>query len=57
MKKLATFLTVLPGISFAHGGHPPLPEAAHSLTHLGPVLGFGLICVVVGVVLHRRWTS
>lgn len=57
MKKLATFLTVLPGISFAHGGHPPLPEATHSLTHLDPVLGFGLICVVVGVVLHRRWTS
>lgn len=57
MKKLSTLFVVLPGMSLAHGGHAPLPEAAHTASHAAPLIGVGLICVAVGLAIHNRWFS
>lgn len=57
MKKLSTLFVVLPGMSLAHGGHAPLPEAAHTVSHAAPLIGVGLICVAVGLAIHNRWFS
>lgn len=57
MKKLAVFFAFLPSISLAHGGHAPLPEAVHAVSHAGPLLGAGLICAAVGLAIYQRWLS
>ena len=57
MKKLCTLLAVLPGAAFAHGGHAPVPEVAHGLTHTGPILGALVIALAVGLALAQRWRS
>ena len=57
MKKLITLLAVLPGAAIAHGGHAPVPEVTHGLTHAGPVLGALVIALAVGLALAQRWRS
>ena len=54
MKKLSLILTVLPSLSLAHGGHAPLPEPAHGLSHAMPVLVQVVIAVVLGALLWQR---
>ena len=55
MKTLLTFAVVLPGAAFAHGGHAPLPEAAHGMTHAVPLLGVAVVAVAVVLVVRSRW--
>ena len=55
MKKLIASLTLLPGAALAHGGHAPLPEAAHGFTHAAPLLGVALIAVAAVLALRSRW--
>ncbi len=57
MKTLLTFLAVLPGAALAHGGHAPLPEPAHGLSHVGPALGAFVIVLAVGLALVQRWRT
>ena len=57
MKKLTLAFTLCPGVVLAHGGHAPLPEAAHSVSHAGPVLGALVIAATLALVLHNRWRS
>ena len=57
MKKLAILFAFFPDFSFAHGGHTPLPDAAHAVSHAGPLLGAGLICAAVGLAIYQRWLS
>jgi len=54
MKKLSLILTFLPSLSLAHGGHAPLPEPAHGLSHAMPVLVLVVIAVVLGALLWQR---
>ncbi|MCR9107377.1 hypothetical protein [Marivita sp. XM-24bin2] len=55
MKPLLTFAVVLPGAAFAHGGHAPLPEAAHGMTHAAPLLGIAVAAVAAVLALRSRW--
>ena len=55
MKTLLTLAVLLPGAVFAHGGHAPLPEAAHGMTHAAPLLGIALIAVAAILALRGRW--
>lgn len=55
MKPLLILAVILPGAAFAHGGHAPLPEAAHSMTHAAPLLGVALIAVAAILALRGRW--
>lgn len=55
MKTLITLAVLLPGAAFAHGGHAPLPEAAHGMTHAAPLLGVALIAVAAVLALRGRW--
>lgn len=57
MKHLATLITLLPGAALAHGGHAPVPEAAHAMTHAGPILGVAAIALAIGLALAQRWRS
>ena len=57
MKKLTLVFATLPGALLAHGGHAPLPEAAHVIAHLGPILGAVVIAGAVGLALAQRWRS
>ncbi|BBU54915.1 hypothetical protein KU6B_11800 [Mameliella alba] len=57
MKRLVTLMTVLPGAALAHGGHAPVPEAAHGMTHTAPLLGGALIVAALALLIHKRWTS
>lgn len=57
MKTLLTLAVLLPGAAFAHGGHAPLPEAAHGMTHAGPVLAVIVIAVAAFLALRNRWFS
>ncbi|WP_299629189.1 hypothetical protein [uncultured Tateyamaria sp.] len=57
MKKFATLLALVPGMSFAHGGHAPLPDTVHNVSHTGPVLGATLIIGTIAVLAYQRWKS
>ncbi len=57
MKKLATAFAVLPGAAFAHGGHPPVPEMVHSVSHAGPAIGALVVAAAIGLALAQRWRS
>ena len=57
MKRLVTLMTVLPGAALAHGGHAPVPEAAHGMTHAAPLLGGALIVAALALLIHKRWAS
>ena len=57
MKKLILALSLCPGAVLAHGGHAPLPEAAHGLSHMAPVAGAVVIVTALGLALHSRWRS
>lgn len=55
MKNLLVLTALVPGMASAHGGHAPLPEPAHVVSHANPVLGALLVGAVLGVVLFKRW--
>lgn len=57
MKRLTFLLTVAPGLALAHGGHAPLPEPAHAVSHAGPVVGVIVIAMAIGLALAQRWRS
>ncbi len=57
MKRLTFLLTLSPGVALAHGGHAPLPEPAHAMSHAGPVLGAIVIALAIGLALAQRWRS
>lgn len=57
MKKLATLLALVPGMSLAHGGHAPVPEPVHAVSHAGPLLGLALICIAIAITVYQRWMS
>ena len=54
MKKLATLVTLLPGTALAHGGHPPVAEAAHGGVHGMIATGFA---VALGVIALSLWRA
>jgi len=49
MKKLALIACMLPGMSLAHGAHPPVAPEMHDSLHVMPWLG--LVAVVLAAVL------
>ncbi len=53
MKHVLYLTLCLPGAAFAHGGHAPLPEPAHAMSHLGPVIGVGVILAALALGLLR----
>lgn len=55
MKTLFTLAVLLPGAAFAHGGHAPLPDVAHGMTHAAPLLGVAMIAVAAVLALRSRW--
>lgn len=57
MKQLTILFATVPGLAFAHGGHMPVPEAAHAMAHTGPVLGVVAIAAAIGLFLLQRWRS
>jgi len=57
MKKLLFLSAALPSAALAHGGHAPVPEVAHGMTHIGPGLGLATIVLVAGLAVYRRWFS
>ncbi len=57
MKQLLAFVVLLPGSAMAHGGHTHLPEAAHSVNHVGQALGLAVVMLVAGWALYTRWKS
>ena len=57
MKRLTLLLTLSPGLAMAHGGHAPVPEAPHAMTHAGPVLGTLVVALAIGLALAQRWRS
>ncbi len=57
MKRLITLATLMPVSALAHGGHPPVPETVHGLSHAGPILGFAIVVITGAVVLYQRWRS
>lgn len=57
MKRLATLAVLFPGSLFAHGGHAPMPEPAHAMSHAGPVIGGIVIALAIGLALAQRWRS
>ncbi|MCV6596196.1 MAG: hypothetical protein OIF40_03810 [Mangrovicoccus sp.] len=57
MKPLLTALAAfLPAAALAHGGHAPLPQAAHELSHGLPYLALGVL-VAGGLALIYRGRS
>ena len=54
MKKLATLVTLLPGAALAHGGHPPVAEAAHAGVHGMIISGLAVALVVLAAGWVRR---
>ncbi len=55
MKRLTiAALTLVPGSAFAHGAHPPVPEEAHNLAHVGLGIALGALAVVALWALLRR---
>ncbi|GFE63753.1 hypothetical protein [Litoreibacter roseus] len=57
MKRLTALAALLPGSALAHGGHAPVPEIAHGLSHVGPFVGLVIIAIAGGVILYQRWLS
>ena len=57
MKRLITFAALTPVSALAHGGHAPVPETVHGLTHAGPLFGLAIVTVTGAVVLYQRWRS
>ena len=57
MKRLLILACMMPGTVLAHGAHPPVPEAVHDASHIGPVAGLVLIAIVGGLALRQRLTS
>ena len=57
MKKLTLVTALLPTTALAHGGHAPVPEAAHGATHAAPILVVAVIAVATGLALVQRWRS
>ncbi|MEX0339107.1 MAG: hypothetical protein AB3N11_08725 [Arenibacterium sp.] len=57
MKRFATLTILFPGAALAHGGHAPVPEAAHALSHAGPAVGALVIVLATGLALTQRWRS
>ena len=45
MKQLTVLMTLAPAAAFAHGGHPPVPEASHGAVHTVPLVIAALIAV------------
>ncbi len=54
MKTLTTLAILLPGAALAHGGHPPVAEAAHGGVHGMILTGFAL---ALGVLALRHWRA
>ncbi len=52
MKFATLLLTVLPGAALAHGGHDPIAEPLHMLSHSGHIVG--AIIVIAAVVAFYR---
>ena len=57
MKKLAIAMASLPGAALAHGGHAPVAEGLHGLTHMAIGAGAAICAGVVLVILVQRWRS
>ena len=53
MKRLAALAILLPGAALAHGGHPPVAEAAHAPTHA--VIFGGLVVAAAAFAAGRLW--
>ncbi len=54
MKTLTTLAVLLPGAALAHGGHPPVAEAAHAGVHGMIATGFAL---ALGVIVLGLWRA
>ncbi len=57
MKRFLILFAMGPGAAFAHGAHPPVPDAVHSTSHVAPVLGGVVIVMAVLVALRQRFRS
>ncbi|MDJ0992746.1 MAG: hypothetical protein QNI90_04175 [Dinoroseobacter sp.] len=53
MKKLITLSLLAPGTALAHGGHAPVPEAAHGLVHGAAPFGLMIVAFVVAGLIWR----
>ena len=51
---LSALISALPVAALAHGGHAPVPEAAHGMVHFGPLAGLALIATAAVLALMRR---
>ena len=49
--------TILPGAALAHGGHAPLPDALHGMSHAAPIIGGVVIATAIGLAIANRWRS
>jgi len=55
MKHLTPLAALLaPTALLAHGGHAPVPEAAHGAVHAAPLVFVAVIAVLAGVWIWRR---
>lgn len=55
MKRFIVLASVVPGAAVAHGGHAPLPDSLHGLSHGGLLAGAAVVLLAVGVVCYQRW--
>ena len=55
MKTLAAFPTsIMPTVVFAHGGHAPVPEPIHFLSHSGHIVGAIIAIAALVAFLRKR---
>ena len=57
MKKLGIILAGLPGAALAHGGHAPVAEVYHGLTHMAIGAGAAVCAGAIAIILVQRWRS
>lgn len=57
MKTIIFFASVVPGAAFAHGGHAPLQQGVHEISHAAPALGVGILLIAAGAAAFKRWSS
>ena len=55
MKKLATLIALLPGMSMAHGVHAPIVDPSlHSASHAAPGVAALIMVVALGLLWRVR---
>jgi putative copper export protein len=54
MRTNVILLTTMPGVAFAHGGHAPVAEPFHTLSHSGHIVGAFIIVGALIAFLRQR---